>query len=68
MVFAIPLADDHPDNALKDRYLSRNEPGTLLCDFITGIEISLNLHATKSLRCNRIELKNHELISSMFEC
>lgn len=33
MVFAIPLADDHPDNALKDRYLSRNEPGTLSCDF-----------------------------------
>lgn len=27
-----PLADDHPDNALKDRYLSRNEPGMLSCD------------------------------------
>jgi len=32
MVFAIPLADDHPDNALKDGYLSRSEPGTLSCD------------------------------------
>lgn len=41
MVFAIPLADDHPDNALKDRYLSRNEPGTLSYDFIT--EMNKNL-------------------------
>lgn len=41
MVFAIPLVDDHPDNALKDRYLSRNEPGTLSCDFTT--EMNRNL-------------------------
>lgn len=36
MVFAIPLADDHPDNALKDGYLSRSEPGTLSYDSIDG--------------------------------
>lgn len=27
-VFAVSLPVHHPDNALKDRYLSRNEPGT----------------------------------------
>lgn len=41
MVFVVPLADDHPDNALKDRYLSRNEPGTLSCDCTTGIDGNL---------------------------
>jgi len=42
MVFAIPLADDHPDNALKDGYLSRNEPGTLSCDSTMGIDGDLS--------------------------
>lgn len=41
MVFAIPLADDHPDNALKDGYLSRSKPGTLSCDSTTGIDENL---------------------------
>jgi len=42
MVFAIPIADDdHPDNALKDGYLSRSEPGTLSCDSTTGIDGNL---------------------------
>lgn len=41
MVFAIPLADDHSDNALKDGYLSRSEPGMLSCDSTTGIDGNL---------------------------
>lgn len=42
MVFAIPIADDdHPDNALKDGYLSRSEPGTLSCNSTMGIDENL---------------------------
>lgn len=54
MVFAIPLADDHPDNALKDGYLSRSEPGMLSCDSTTGIDGNLFEFACYDTWCGKI--------------
>lgn len=74
MVFAIPLADDHPDNALKDGYLSRSEQ--VRChDSTTGIDgIFLNLRATtRDAKKSRdksdvIQLKNCKLILLFYRC